>query len=79
MDSFFQERPLFLRQRASGMYRTTAYVIAKTLGDVIPMRVFPPLIMGKLDCSRLMEMALKCCEQEYLCTTWLDYDKALSF
>jgi len=30
------------------MYCTSAYFAAKTLCDVVPMRVFPPLIMGSI-------------------------------
>lgn len=46
IDTFFQERSLFLRERANGMYRTSSYFLAKTLCDFLPLRVVPPLIMG---------------------------------
>jgi ABC-type multidrug transport system ATPase subunit len=48
IDIFFQERVLFLRERANGMYRTSAYFVAKTLCDVVPMRVIPPIILGTI-------------------------------
>src|SRR4051812_10325664 len=44
----FHERPIFVRERANGMYRTSAYFIAKTVCDVIPMRVIPPVIMSSV-------------------------------
>jgi len=46
IDIFFQERGLFVRERANGMYRSSSYFLAKTLCDVIPMRVIPPIILG---------------------------------
>eukprot|EP01114_Cavostelium_apophysatum_P002732 TRINITY_DN1241_c0_g2_i3.p1 TRINITY_DN1241_c0_g2~~TRINITY_DN1241_c0_g2_i3.p1 ORF type:complete len:901 (+),score=139.14 TRINITY_DN1241_c0_g2_i3:2952-5654(+) len=46
IDIFFQERSIFVRERATGMYRTSSYFIAKTLCDIVPMRVIPPLMMG---------------------------------
>jgi len=46
LDTFFNERSLFVRERAQGMYRTSAYFFAKTLCDILPMRVIPPIIMG---------------------------------
>jgi len=48
IDVFFQERAIFLRERASGMYRTSSYFIAKALCDVVPMRVIPPIILGAI-------------------------------
>jgi len=41
-----QERSLFARERANGMYRTSSYFVSKVLCDSIPMRVIPPLLMG---------------------------------
>jgi ABC-type multidrug transport system ATPase subunit/ABC-type multidrug transport system permease subunit len=46
LDTFFHERALFVRERAQGMYRTSAYFLAKTICDVIPLRVIPPIILG---------------------------------
>eukprot|EP00026_Physarum_polycephalum_P002228 Phypoly_transcript_02233.p1 GENE.Phypoly_transcript_02233~~Phypoly_transcript_02233.p1 ORF type:complete len:928 (+),score=87.47 Phypoly_transcript_02233:85-2784(+) len=46
IDLFFSERLLFLRERANGCYRTSAYFLAKAVSDLIPMRVIPPLILG---------------------------------
>lgn len=37
------ERLLFVRERASGVYVTSAYFAAKVLCDVVPLRVLPPL------------------------------------
>jgi len=45
IDTFFYERAIFVRERANGMYSTSSYFVAKTLCDVIPMRVIPPVIM----------------------------------
>jgi len=45
IDTFFFERGIFVRERANGMYSTSAYFVAKTLCDVIPMRVIPPVLM----------------------------------
>lgn len=46
IDLFFSERLLFLRERANGCYRTSAYFLAKATSDLIPMRLIPPLILG---------------------------------
>jgi ABC-type multidrug transport system permease subunit len=48
IDTFFQERPLFVRERANGMYRTSAYFLAKATCDLVPMRVVPPIILGTI-------------------------------
>jgi len=42
----FHERALFVREKAQGAYRTSAYFLAKTLCDIVPMRVVPPIILG---------------------------------
>jgi ATP-binding cassette subfamily G (WHITE) protein 2 len=42
----FNERPIFVRERATGLYRTSSYFIAKTVCDLIPMRVLPSIILG---------------------------------
>jgi len=46
LDTFFHERALFVREKAQGAYRTSAYFLAKTLCDIVPMRVVPPIILG---------------------------------
>lgn len=46
IDLFYSERLLFLRERANGCYRTSAYFLAKAVSDLIPMRIIPPLILG---------------------------------
>lgn len=48
IDIFYHERPIFVRERANGMYCTSAYFVAKTFCDVVPMRVFPPVIMSSI-------------------------------
>jgi len=48
LDTFFHERSLFVREKAQGAYRTSAYFLAKTLCDIIPMRVVPPIILGTI-------------------------------
>jgi len=46
IDIFFTERLLFLRERANGCYRTSAYFLSKAVSDLIPMRVIPALVLG---------------------------------
>lgn len=46
LELFITERSIFVRERANGYYRPTAYFISKTLFDIIPLRIFPPIIMG---------------------------------
>jgi ABC-type multidrug transport system ATPase subunit len=46
IDLFFSERLLFLRERATGCYRTSAYFLSKAVSDLIPMRILPPLLLG---------------------------------
>jgi len=46
IDTFYEERSLFLRERANGMYRTSSYFLAKTICDLLPMRIIPPLLLG---------------------------------
>ncbi|KAK3262065.1 hypothetical protein CYMTET_29063 [Cymbomonas tetramitiformis] len=38
-----EERLLFLRERASGVYSTGAYFAAVVLFDIVPLRILPPL------------------------------------
>jgi len=46
IDIFYHERPIFLRERATGMYRSSSYFMSKVLCDFIPMRMLPPLFLG---------------------------------
>ncbi|ODV88931.1 hypothetical protein CANCADRAFT_131233 [Tortispora caseinolytica NRRL Y-17796] len=46
LNLFAAERALFLRERAKGYYSPFAYFASKVLFDVIPLRVFPPLLLG---------------------------------
>ncbi|KAI8996798.1 hypothetical protein BDB01DRAFT_768528 [Pilobolus umbonatus] len=48
LDMFNKERLLFMRERENGYYSPEAYFIAKILFDIIPLRVFPPLVMGSI-------------------------------
>lgn len=43
--TFHEERSVFVRERASGMYSTFSYFVAKVLADFIPMRVIPPVFL----------------------------------
>ncbi len=42
----FEERPLFLRERANGVYRTSSYFVSKTLCDLLPMRIIPAVLLA---------------------------------
>jgi ABC-type multidrug transport system ATPase subunit len=46
LELFITERSIFVRERANGYYYPSAYFISKTLFDIIPLRIFPPIIMG---------------------------------
>lgn len=48
LDMFNKERILFMRERENGYYSPGSYFIAKVLFDVVPLRVFPPLVMGSI-------------------------------
>lgn len=37
-----EERALFLREQASGVYSTTAYFLTVVFFDIIPLRILPP-------------------------------------
>ncbi|XP_072347500.1 broad substrate specificity ATP-binding cassette transporter ABCG2c isoform X2 [Scyliorhinus torazame] len=43
VEIFIQEKSLFLHEKASGYYRTSAYFLSKILADVIPNRIIPVL------------------------------------
>jgi len=43
---FFFDRAIFVRERATGMYSTSAFFLVKVLCDIIPMRVIPAIILG---------------------------------
>lgn len=45
LNSFSQERIVFLRERSNNYYNPISYYISKILCDVIPLRVFPPMIL----------------------------------
>ncbi|RKP01830.1 hypothetical protein CXG81DRAFT_11477 [Caulochytrium protostelioides] len=46
MQGFAVERLLFMRERANGYYRPSAYFASKVLVDLLPLRVLPPFILG---------------------------------
>lgn len=43
---FAEERLIFVRERANGYYHPVSYYTAKVLFDIIPLRVFPPILLG---------------------------------
>lgn len=43
---FAQERTIFVRERANGYYHLISYYCAKVIFDIIPLRVFPPIVLG---------------------------------
>ncbi|ANB13836.1 putative ATP-dependent permease ADP1 [Sugiyamaella lignohabitans] len=43
---FAEERIIFIRERANGYYHPIAYYLAKVMFDIIPLRVFPPILLG---------------------------------
>lgn len=43
---FAEERIIFVRERANGYYKAIAYYCAKVIFDMIPLRVFPPIVLG---------------------------------
>lgn len=45
LHSFAEERIIFIRERANNYYHPISYYIAKIICDVIPLRVFPPIIL----------------------------------
>lgn len=46
LNTFSEERQLFLRERSNNYYSALPYFISKVLFDIIPLRVMPPIIMG---------------------------------
>lgn len=48
LDMFSRERVLFMRERENGYYSPVSYFCAKVLFDIVPLRVFPPLVMGSV-------------------------------
>lgn len=45
LDSFANERAVFIRERSNNYYNPISYYISKLLCDVLPLRVFPPVIL----------------------------------
>lgn len=46
LTTFAPERLLFVRERAKGYYNPLAYYAAKVVFDIVPLRIFPPVLMG---------------------------------
>jgi ABC-type multidrug transport system ATPase subunit/ABC-type multidrug transport system permease subunit len=45
LHSFASERIIFIRERANNYYHPLSYYLSKILCDVVPLRVFPPVIL----------------------------------
>ncbi|GMM29549.1 putative ATP-dependent permease [Martiniozyma asiatica (nom. inval.)] len=45
LDSFAKERVIFIRERSNNYYHPISYYISKILCDVLPLRIFPPIIL----------------------------------
>lgn len=45
---FAPERLLFTKERAKGYYAPIAYFAAKTVFDIVPLRLIPPIILGAI-------------------------------
>lgn len=45
LDSFSKERAVFVRERSNNYYSPLSYYFSKLLCDVLPLRVFPPVIL----------------------------------
>ncbi|KAJ8100531.1 hypothetical protein POJ06DRAFT_106161 [Lipomyces tetrasporus] len=43
---FASERQIFVRERANGFYVPISYFASKVAFDIIPLRVFPPVMLG---------------------------------
>ncbi|VVT57870.1 uncharacterized protein SAPINGB_P005913 [Magnusiomyces paraingens] len=46
LNLFADERIIFLRERSNDYYRPISYYVAKVMFDIVPLRVFPPIILG---------------------------------
>ncbi len=46
IDTFFAERSVFLREKGAGFYSPSSYFVAKALADVLPLRLFPPILFS---------------------------------
>lgn len=45
LDSFSKERAVFVRERSNNYYSPLSYYFSKLLCDVLPLRIFPPVIL----------------------------------
>lgn len=45
LTAFQDERLLFMRERAKGYYHPFAYYAAKVVFDIVPLRLFPPILL----------------------------------
>ncbi|XP_067828425.1 broad substrate specificity ATP-binding cassette transporter ABCG2c [Heptranchias perlo] len=48
VEIFLQEKALFIHEKASGYYRTSAYFLSKVLADLIPNRIVPVLTLSAI-------------------------------
>lgn len=48
LHSFSAERIIFIRERANNYYHPFSYYVSKIVCDVIPLRVFPPIILTSI-------------------------------
>ncbi|CCH60931.1 hypothetical protein TBLA_0D04350 [Henningerozyma blattae CBS 6284] len=46
LSSFAQERNIFIKERSNNYYSPIAYYISKILSEIIPLRVFPPILLS---------------------------------
>lgn len=46
LNVFASERLIFKRERANRYYAPITYFLSKVIFDIVPLRVFPPIIMG---------------------------------
>jgi len=48
LELFIAERAIYVREKANGYYYSLAYFLSKTVFDLLPLRVIPPIIMGSV-------------------------------
>jgi hypothetical protein len=41
-----EQRPLFLRERSGGFYSPQAWLLARGVFDIIPLRILPTIVLG---------------------------------
>uniref|UniRef100_UPI00398F6165 broad substrate specificity ATP-binding cassette transporter ABCG2-like n=1 Tax=Pristiophorus japonicus TaxID=55135 RepID=UPI00398F6165 len=48
VEIFIEEKALFIHEKASGYYRTSAYFLSKIFADLLPNRIVPVLTLGAI-------------------------------